>query len=369
VLVLAGALAQKPWHGGHTWVLLQYLLGFRRLGWDVLFLDRLEAEQCVDAAGRPCAVEDSFNLTRMRDVFARFGLEESYAVLLDGGRRTLGLPREQVLERARRAALLLNVMGFLDDEAILGAVRRRVFLDIDPGFPQMWRELGLRDVLDGHDAYVTIGENLGRPDCTVPTCGLDWITTRPPVVLEQWPLSPAAGAWLTSVATWRGAYGPLELGGKTYGPRAHEFRRFAALPRLSGHPFQVALDIHPAEVKDLALLGEQGWVLVDPRTVAGDPWAYRRYLQGSWAEFSVAKNLYVQTRGGWFSDRSACYLARGTPVHAGASPGHGPGSAVPGRQGAPAVQHAGGGARGCPRAGRESRPPHAGRAGPGLRVL
>jgi hypothetical protein len=194
-------------------------------------------------------------------------------------------------------------------------VPRRVFLDIDPGFGQMWQDLGLADVFRGHDDYVTIGENIGQADCVVPTCGLEWITTPQPVVLDYWrPQAATSGDWFTSIASWRGAYGPLEYQSKTYGLRVHEFRKFAPLPRLSGRPFQLALDIHPHEVKDLALLADNGWSLVDPEVVAGDPWAYQEYVQGSKAEFMVAKNMYVQANSGWFSDRSICYLASGRPV-------------------------------------------------------
>jgi hypothetical protein len=314
-LVLAAAWAQKPRHGGHAWVLLHYLLGFRRLGWDVLLLDRLDPRQCTDAAGRPCAPEDAEGVQAVRTALEQFGLGASYTVLLDGSTLTIGLSRELVLERTRRAALLLNVMGFLTDEEVLGAARQRVFLDIDPGFGQMWRELGLHDLLRGHDQYVTIAENIGRADCAIPTCGLPWVTTRPPVVLECWPATPSVpDGRFTSVASWRGAYGPLEYQGRTYGLRVHEFRRFAALPRLSGRSFQLALDIHPSERADLELLAANGWDLVDPKEVAGNPWAYRAFIQGSAAELGVAKSLYVQTRGGWFSDRSVCYLASGRPV-------------------------------------------------------
>jgi hypothetical protein len=216
-------------------------------------------------------------------------------------------------------------MGFLDDEEILGGAPRRVFLDIDPGFGQMWRELGLADLFVGHDDYLTIGENIGQPDCHIPTCGLDWITTCQPVVLDHWapdrntadrvsPGGDSPGKFFTSIASWRGAYEPVVYKGVTYGLRVHEFRNFAALPRLTGRPFQLALDIHAAERHDRALLDANGWSLVEPGRVAADPWAYQGYIQRSKAEFMVAKNMYVQSNSGWFSDRSICYLASGKPV-------------------------------------------------------
>ena len=313
-VVVAGSVAQRPNKGGHAWVFLQYLLGFRRLGYDVLLLDRLDPAACRDAAGRPCRPADSAGFRYLARVMERFGLGGDFAVAC-GGAGYLGLGRGEVLGRVRRAALFLNVMGFFDDPDVLAAARRRTFLDIDPGFPQMWRELGLADLFTGHDDFVTIGLNVGRPGCDVPACGLPWVTTPQPIVLEHWPVREANPAGpVTSVCTWRGDWGGVEYRGKTYGLRVHEFRRFVDLPRRVDHPFELAVDIHPNEAKDVALLDANGWKRVDPDAAAADPDAYQRYIAASSAEFMVAKNLYVETRGGWFSDRSICYLASARPV-------------------------------------------------------
>lgn len=313
-LVIAGALAQKPKIAGHTWALLQYLLGFRRLGWRTLFVDYLEPSFCVDETGRDCATEGSVNLRYVLDVANSIGLEDDYALIGPGGASLIGMPRSRLLERVRQSAFLLNIMGYLRDEEVLGGASKRIFLDIDPGFGQFWDELGLHRPFAGYDAYVTIGLNIGRPDCTIPTCGVDWIVTPQPVVLEWWPPSDVSGESFTTIASWRGAYGPVEYQGRSYGLRVHQFRRFVDLPGLTGRPFELALAIHPAETRDLALLSDKGWSLVDPQRVAGDPLAYRSYIGRSLAEFSVAKDMYVRTRGGWISDRSLCYLASGRPV-------------------------------------------------------
>jgi hypothetical protein len=221
------------------------------------------------------------------------------------------------LDRAAgEAELILNVNGFVDDPGLMSRTGLRAYLDIDPGFGQMWRALDLDDMFAGHDAYVTIGEQIGQPDCTIPTGGLEWITTPQPVVLTEWEAQPAAtpDRGFTSVASWRGPFAPIEYEGVTYGLRVHEFRRFAELPRRSGEQFEVALDIHEADTADIEMLAENGWRLVDPAEAAGDPWAYREYVQGSRAELMVAKGMYVKSRSGWMSDRSICYLASGRPV-------------------------------------------------------
>lgn len=312
-VVVAGSLAQRPGYGGHAWVFLQYLLGFRRLGYDVLFVDRLDDALCVDAAGRPCPVAESVNLSYLAAVMSGAGLGDSWSVLHDGD--AYGVPRSEVIERIRRSTVLLNVMGYLRDDDALAAAPRRIFLDIDPGFGQMWRALGLADLFTDHDRYVTVGENVGRPDCRIPTVGVDWIPTRPPVVLSQWPVAPPPPRpAFTSVGSWRGPFAPVEYDGQVYGLRVHEFRRFMNLPRETGAEFRVALDIDELETRDLTALEAGGWVRVDPRAVAHTPADYRRWIQDSAAEFLVAKNMYVDTRGGWFSDRSVCYLASGRPV-------------------------------------------------------
>jgi hypothetical protein len=311
-VVIAAALAQRPNVGGHTWFALQYLLGFRKLGWDVLLVDRLDAGMCRDRSGGPCSPEGSANLAYLEEVMERFEMAGSWSVLLPDG-EAAGLPRAEVERRVASSDLLFNVMGYLDDEGLLAAARLRVFLDVDPGFGQMWRELALSDLFSGHDRFVSVGLNIGSDGCGIPDCGISWITTPPPVALDHWPVSPGGTAF-TTVASWRGPYGPVEYEGHTYGLRVHEFRRFAELPKRSAAKFEIALSIDAAEVVDLRRLATGGWTLLDPTAVAGDPFAYNRFIQGSGAEFTVAKGMYVDTRSGWFSDRSACYLASGKPV-------------------------------------------------------
>jgi hypothetical protein len=311
-IALAMAVAQRPGVGGHTWVALQYLLGFRAMGLEVTLVDRLEPEFSHDAGGRPCAPADSVNAAYLRDVMEQFGFEDDWALLLPEG-ETLGLSRREVERRLDSSSLLLNVMGYLEDEDLLARPQLNAFLDIDPGFPQMWRELGLHDAFAGHDRFVTVGLRLGQADCLVPDCGLEWIRTPPPVALDEWPVA-GGGRAFTTVASWRGAFGPIHYEGRTFGLRVHEFRRFFSLPTRTGRRFELALEIDPADSGDIGELRRNRWELVSPAAVAGDPAAYREYVGASAAELMVAKNMYVDTRGGWFSDRSACYLASGKPV-------------------------------------------------------
>jgi len=305
-VVVGGALAQRPGYGGHAWALLNYLLGFRALGYEVLFLDRLEAAMTTSA------VEHERCVTWFESVMEEGGLgEDSYCLLLEDG--TVGLTREAALAKVRDSLLLLNVMGYLDDEEVLAASPRNVFLDIDPGFGQMWRELGWHDPFAGHDAFVTVGEKIGDPDCLVPACGIEWVRSPHPIPLGQWPAT-ARGERLTSVGSWRGPYDPVEFEGRRYGLRAHELRKLIALPTLVEAEVELALEIDPADEADRKALLGNGWKLADPGAVAATPAGYRRYVQGSLAELMVAKGIYVEARSGWFSERSIAYLASGKPV-------------------------------------------------------
>jgi uncharacterized cupin superfamily protein len=313
-VVVAAALAQCPDRGGHAWVVLSYLLGFRRLGWRVTLVDRIPAEACVDRTGAIVAPEHSVGYRYARAVLARFGLAGSYSLLVDGRREPIGCSRAELRGELRRADFLLNVMGFLDDAELLADARRRAFLDIDPGFPQMWADLDLADVLRGHDAFLTVGLNVGRAGSSVPTLGRTWHATRPPIVMEHWPVQHGPGRAITTVATWRGPFEPVEHCGTRYGLRAHQLRPLAALPESVAWPVEIALDIDPADAADRQRLAAGGWRIADPVAVAGTPDRYRQYVQSSTAELTVAKGMYVQTAGGWFSDRSACYLASGRPV-------------------------------------------------------
>ncbi len=302
LVVVAGALANKAHNGGEAWVRLSYLLGFRRLGLDVAFVEEIERDTVTDAAA------DFFERT-----LARFGLAEA-AVLVDREGRRLGGADLDLPDLASDAELLVNVSGNLRWKPLLDRFARKAYVDLDPGFTQLWHEDGVDVGLGGHDVYLTVGENVGRSCCSLPTGGVSWRPTRPPLILDEWPVTVSSYDRFTTVASWRGAFGPPQHRGRTFGVKAHQFRRLADLPERAAETFEVALDIAPADAADRALLEGHGWQLVDPREVAGTAEAFRSYVQGSGAEFSVAQGVYVDTRTGWFSDRTVRYLASGKPA-------------------------------------------------------
>jgi hypothetical protein len=247
---------------------------------------------------------------------AALGLAGAAALVFDGGLAVEGAELSDVTELANDADLLINISGHLTLPALFRAIRCKVYVDLDPGYTQVWHAQGSSGPrLAGHDAYFTVGTSTGRSDCLVPPGDVRWFPTLPPVVLDEWPVTaPPAAARFTTVASWRGPYGRVTDGDRTYGLKAHEFRRFADLPARIPATLEIALDIHPDDHADRELLVRRGWRLVDPTEAVPGPLEFRRYLQESFAEFSVAQGIYVETRSGWFSDRTARYLASGRPA-------------------------------------------------------
>lgn len=316
--IVSGALANKPANGGEAWVRLSWALGLRRLGFDVCFVEQLKSVDCVDGDGAPAAFPTSTNRAFFDAVVADFGLDGQAGLLCDGGREWSGLGLAQIRDRAADADLLINISGHLTIGEILAGPRTRLYLDLDPGFTQAWHaDRSLDFEIARHDHYATVGLNLGGAGCVIPDCGIAWIKTLPPVLLDQWPAPPppTARPRFTTVASWRSPYGQLELGGRTMWLKHHQFRRFIEIPeRVEGAEFELALEIHPGDNGDREALESHGWGIVKPSTVAATPQGFRDYILASTAEFSVAQGVYVESDSGWFSDRTAAYLAGGRPA-------------------------------------------------------
>jgi hypothetical protein len=310
-IVVSGMVAGDPGHGGAAWAVLQYLLGFERLGHEVVFVEQC-AESDLEPEGEVLA--RSRNASYFSQVMAEHGLGSSSALLLAGAEETVGVDYDRLVEMTADAHLLVNISGILTDDRITSGIPVRVYLDLDPAFNQFWQVSGIDMRFDGHTHFVTVGQAIGSADCPVPTCGLDWIPTVPPVVLDRWPREERiTHDAFTTVGNWR-AYGSIEHEGVSYGQKVHSLRELIRLPIRTEARFLLALTIHPDETRDLQALDENGWELLDAAEVAGTPAEYRRFLAGSRAELGITKSGYVLSRCGWFSDRSACYLASGRPV-------------------------------------------------------
>jgi hypothetical protein len=311
-IVVSGMIAADPGQGGAAWAVLQYVLGLRALGHDVYLVEPITAGSIVPY-GAPLA--ESANARYFHDVAARFDLTARAALLREDTRETIGLAYAELTRAVRGCDLLINISGMLTDPDLLEAIPRRAYLDLDPAFNQLWHEVEHIDMrFEGHTHFFTVGGLIGTPACRIPTCGRAWQPMLQPIVLSEWPVTPGDpyAPW-TTIGNWRG-YGSITHDGVLYGQKAHSFRRLLDLPARSGAHIKPALMIHRGEKNDLAALRQHRWDLVDPADVASTPDAYREFVRGSKGELGIAKSGYVESRCGWFSDRSVCYLASGRPV-------------------------------------------------------
>ena len=215
------------------------------------------------------------------------------------------------------AEIFVNHAGDVRNAALKQAARRAVYVDVDPGFTQLWLASGRpAPRIDGHDLHFTIGDNVGTPFSDLPTSGIEWRHTRQPVVLEDWPFAAQdADERFTIVGRWRGTgpHGPLDDIGRSF-PQKGRRAPGDARPARTHRSLVRGRARHARDDEPRKLLEAHGWRVLDPATVTADPDSFRDYVQGSWAEFSVAKGAYVATSTGWFSERTARYLASGRPA-------------------------------------------------------
>jgi hypothetical protein len=317
-LVLAnGSLAQYPQGGGHWTVFLQYLLGLSALGHHLFWLELLKT------TGNPTRDQKLIRIFLTR--FRYYGLGANCAVLLvkgDLNRESLesmevyGATKCQIQELIRRSDLLWNFCCTLRPP-LLSMFKRRAVIDLDPGLLQV-PALSYDFGLSGHEFFLTVGSNMSEPDCQVPDLGYTWYSFMPFVYLPSWNVAPDPGyeAPFSSVTQW--TWNKIEI---FHNERVlsiskrDAFLRYLEMPRRAGRGFELAANIHPRDVTgDRELLLGTGWTLVNPHRVAISPRTYQNYINKSRAEFSCPKPIYRQLNTGWFSDRSAAYLASGRPV-------------------------------------------------------
>jgi hypothetical protein len=307
-IVLSGYFIRYPL-SGHSWYEVQYLVGLQRLGHRVWYFEDYGWEDsCFDPDRGTMTGDPSYGVDYACTLLAPFGLDENWCYLAEDG-AAHGMPRDQLAELLRGCDLYINV-GNINWIPELELCRRRALIDADPVFTQIGGH-GMGGPPTRYSVHFTRGENVGSPGCEMPTGGIRWVPTRAPVVLDLWPVRPGnPAAPFTTVMNWS-AYGDRTHEGRVYGQKDREFEQYMDLPDATGEPMQIALNA-PESVK--ARLRSGGWKLVSPFEATRTPERYQQYLADSRAEFSVAKHAYVTTFSGWFSERSACYLASGRPV-------------------------------------------------------
>jgi hypothetical protein len=311
-IVVTGLIGGYPL-GGMAWHYLQYVLGLANLGHDVFYVEDSGRDPYDPIEGTPSGL-CAFNVEYLNRVMSRFAMSERWAY-----RRSRQSPWFGMSDRVRSAVLqsadlLINVSGSLENPEEYRMVRRLVYVDTDPVFTQLKLARGQETFLarvNAHDVHFSFGARLSE---AVPRTGHVWRATRQPILLQAWRQGTPRRHAYTTIMSWT-SYKSQTYRGRVYGHKNVEFMRFVDLPRMVAPTvLEVASARGRTRPMPRNLLNEKGWQVVDPDAICPDLDSYRDYVESSKGEWSVAKNAYVQTRCGWFSERSACYLAAGRPV-------------------------------------------------------
>ena len=316
-LIVLGTLASNP-YAGMAWMHMQIAVGLQRLGHDVYYFETTSSWP-YDPVRQACVNDSDYALPYLARVAQRFGLGDRWAYRRSfSDKQWFGLSQSEAEELLAHADAVLNVAGAtrVAEEGL--EVARLIYFGTDPVYHEIAFANGdedTRTIIAEHSDFVTYGENIGRADCPIPALPGLRARTRQPVLLDLWESGPPTKPEFTTVGNWRQRGHDITYRGETYHwSKHHEFLKFIDLPRRTGWPIELALDLVHLERADRSLLEANGWRLADAHQFTTDPWAYRDYVCASRGEFTVAKDQNVRLRSGWFSERSACYLAAGRPV-------------------------------------------------------
>jgi hypothetical protein len=309
-IVVAGYVVRGPL-GGMAWHHLQYMLGLARLGHHVTFVEDCGLPcSCYDPSRGVTDEDPTYGLRFTDRIMRQLGLTRW--AYYDAHRDRWHGPASEAVPRVRSDADVLLDLGLVNPPRPWASeIPLAITVDTDPVFNQIRHlsDLERRANADRYGVHFTFAERVGRPDAYLPDDGFDWKPTRQPVVLDAWPATPAPPeAPFTTVMQWD-SYPALEYAGRRFGMKSDSFPPFFDLPERTRVPLELALGT-PARSE----LEAAGWRLRNPLGPSADPWTYRRYIRHSRGEFSVAKHGYVVANTGWFSERSANYLASGRPV-------------------------------------------------------
>jgi hypothetical protein len=314
-IVLLHFAGQMPL-AGIAWQAAHYLVALEKLGYEVWYVED-SGTPPYDPRVESVVMNCDYNLAYLKQVMARFGLGERFVYRCGVDDAYYGLSRKEVKRLYREADALINLCGahHLYERHLECPVR--ILIDTDPGYQQINYAKGdpaERAYIDAHTHFFTYGAHIGRPDCPIPLSGIAWRPTCPPVDVTLWPEPQGEPDCFTSIASWDNRGKDIEYQGSTYLWSKHvNFLKFLDIPRQRPETcFRMAILPPNEAVRRDVEAG--GWRLIDPRPVSADIDSYRDFIAGSRSEFTVAKDIYVRTHSGWFSDRAVCYLASGRPV-------------------------------------------------------
>ena len=314
---MLGTVASNP-YAGMAWMHMQIAAGLRRLGCDVYYFETTSSWP-YDPQRQACVNDSDYALPYLASVAEGFGLGDRWAYRRSySDKQWCGLSRPRAEDLLAHADAVLNVAGAtrVAEEGL--KVGRLVYVGTDPVYHELTFANGdddTRAIIAEHTDFVTYGENIGSPDCPIPPLPGLRARTRQPVLLDLWESGPPTKAEFTTVGNWRQTGHDVIYHGEKYlWSKHHEFLKFIDLPRRICQPMELALGLVLLDPADRRLLETNGWHLSDAHVLTTDPWTYRDYVRASRGEFTVAKDQNVRLRSGWFSERSACYLAAGRPA-------------------------------------------------------
>lgn len=319
-IVVAGLIGQYPL-GGVSWDYFQYILGLHQLGHDVYYLEDTGFWPYNPKENGLSATGCQYNIQYIRSIFKAYDLEDQWMFKFSADTSDdvwFGLSDAKRAEVLQSADLLINVSGCLYQPSDYQNISKLIYIDSDPVFTQIKVASKLDSIdkqLDAHDRLFTFAENVNH---CIPETDYSWHATRQPIVLSEWCNTQKNRNCLSTVMNWT-SYESLWFNGQEYGQKDREFTDYLDLPILleqldSETRLELAVNQGKTSRTPYLELTKHGWDLNDPNRVCADMNSYRHYIQTSIAEWSVAKNGYVAGKSGWFSCRSACYLASGRPV-------------------------------------------------------
>ena len=318
-IVVMGFMGGMP-IAGVIWQHIHYIVGLQQLGHEVYYVEDsaripYNPETFEVNVGFDYAAKVLGQLARDFDFKNRW----AYCARYVKENPTAGLSLKKIQQLYRESDAILNICGTQEFNDDLLKSDRIIYVESDPGVEQIKIDNGVRSTIDylgRHHTLFTFGENVGTKDFPVPLHGFKWNPTRQPIVTDLWKTSraPKRAAVFTSIANWStsGLKDIVWRKRKYLWSKSREFLRFVAAPKKAGETFELATNI--SDPRTAKKFERNGWRLVSPLQMSVDYWLYRDYIQKSKGEFTVAKDQYVRLSTGWFSDRSACYLAAGRPV-------------------------------------------------------
>ena len=311
ILVL-GYIVRWPL-GGMAWHHINYALGLFRLGYDVYFLEYSDNyDSCYNPESGVIGKDATYGLNFTKDAFDRLGIKDRWAYYDEHTSCWLGAARN-INDIIETADMVINISGVNPLKSELMNIPIRLLVDTDPAFTQIkhLQDAQSRERTKLHTHYFSFGENFGNDNCLIPDDGFPWKPTRQPIVLDEWQITPGPEKGkFTTVMKWD-SYPAQKYQERYYGMKSESFRDYFDLPNKVKADFELALGSASAPRDTLK---SKGWQIVNPLNVTKDPWTYQKYIQESKGEFTVAKHGYVVSNSGWFSERSAAYLASGRPV-------------------------------------------------------